>query len=66
MPCESGQPFRALTRPNKQKEISGDIKMDDTHKKDFLEQVVFPICGVAISVIVLAFGAQLTLTLLNI
>ncbi len=40
--------------------------MDDTHKKDFLEQVVFPICGVALSVIVLAFGAQLTLTLLSI
>jgi len=40
--------------------------MDDTHKQEFLEQVVFPICGVALSVIVLAFGAQLTLTLLSV
>ena len=35
-------------------------------EKELLEQVVFPICGVALSVIVLAFGAQLTITLLEV
>tara|TARA_B100000029_G_scaffold475970_1_gene519709 strand:- start:277 stop:399 length:123 start_codon:yes stop_codon:yes gene_type:complete len=37
--------------------------MNDQQQREFLDQVVCPLCGVALAIVVLAFGAQLTLAL---